>query len=173
MSEAILKREAILFIKLFQDGIKNREFGLEKLKDGTIQQKKYMNYKKPETPLYGMGLELERKTYINILKIKKLKKGYKIYPSSEKHHKSKLTLRELFIIHEQGRTIKSKNGLIKIPARPAFRKTYNIFKNKILLLRKKSYKDIKESINKFVKNKQIDGINKIIRSIPKDKKYDD
>jgi hypothetical protein len=173
MVDSMLKREAVIYIKMFQDGIKNRQFRVAPLKPGTIKQKTKMGYPQPSTPLYGKGFGDDR-SYINVLKIKKLKKGYKIYPSAQRHHKSELTLKELLIIHEKGATIKPKNGdAFKIPPRPILKKTDDLFKAKVLKLREKEYKGFRDAIKNYVRNNKIAGINKIIRSVPSIKKYED
>lgn len=166
MMDTVLKREAIVFIKIFQDGIKNRTFRVKSLKQSTIDQKTKLGYSQPETPLYGKGFDDER-SYINVLEIKKLKKGYKISPSNKKHHKSDLTLKELLLIHERGFTVKPKHGdAFHVPPRPILKKTSDLFNSKVKKLRQKEYKSIREAIKNFIKNKAINGITKIIRSIP-------
>lgn len=164
------KKDAIEFIKLFQQGIKYNELGLIKLKDGTIKQKKNMNYKKPETPLYGAGLDIDNKTYINMLRVKKLKNGWKVYPSWGKHHKSKLPLRALLEIHENGKIINTKNGIIKIPARPVFKKTKQRYLSAIAKYSKRP--DIKKAIKEYIKSDKIELINKIARQVNQGKKYE-
>ena len=172
-TEAMSKQEAVFFIKIFQDGIKNKQFGLQKLSQVTIDSKREKGLQYPDTPLYGEGLDIDKRTYINALRIKQLKKGYKVYVSNAIHHSANMALSKLFDIHELGRTILRGKTAIVIPPRPAFKKTTQIFNNKVRLLRQKEYKDIKFALKNWIRNKQIDGFVKIIRSIPDSKKYED
>lgn len=121
---AVLKKDALTMVKNYKQGIKTGSFGLEKLEDGTIVRKRRLGYSQPGTPLYGKGEEIDDKTYINMLRIKKLKNGWKVHPSWAKHHTSGLKLRDLFIVHEYGTLITRGDTLIRIPPRPAFLKAY-------------------------------------------------
>jgi hypothetical protein len=143
--EAHAMNYAVRFIKIFQDGIRRNDFGLFPLKAGTIAAKRNMTfkkgrgkgrskidvpYKKPETPLYGAGLDIDEKTYINMLRIFKKKDHFLVAPSRAKHHKSDLKLKDLFDVHEKGRTIIMPNGTaIVIPPRPALLRAYIRFLN--------------------------------------------
>ena len=124
------KKDAGEFIKIFHDGIKNRTFGLEKLKPSTVKTKKKLGYQSPYTPLYGKGDQEKMKSYVNMLRIKKMKNGWKLFPSWGKHHKSSKKLRELLDIHETGRTFMRGKTLVRIPPRPAFRITTEKFLKK-------------------------------------------
>jgi hypothetical protein len=127
---------AIRLVEIFQNGIKKNDFGLIELKEATVKAKQNMSflkgrgkgkakaeipYKKPGTPLYGAGLDIDKKTYINMLRIFTKKDNYTVAPSWAKHHKANMKLRELWDIHEKGCTIVRANGAtIRIPPRPAF-----------------------------------------------------
>jgi hypothetical protein len=172
-TESMLKREAIFFIKIFQDGIKNKQFGLQKLSQSTVTSKQRQGMQYPDTPLYGEGLDIDKRTYINALRIRKLKQGYNVYVSKAMHHSANKPLDYLFAIHELGCTIVRGNTATVIPPRPAFKKTQIIFTNKVLRLRESEYREIRLALKNFVRNKQIDGFTRIIRSIPDIKKYED
>jgi hypothetical protein len=116
----LTKTQGAKFIKIFHDGIAQNKFGLMALAESTIYAKKRLGYGKPNTPLLGKGDREKKKSYVNMLRLKQLKNGWKVFPSWGKHHKANLELRQLLKIHEEGRTIKRNNSLIRIPPRPAF-----------------------------------------------------
>ena len=137
--KAPLHRDALLTMKNFKEGIKTRAFGLKELTPGTIKRKQLLGQERPETPLYGMGDEKKRNSYINMLRIKNIKGGFMVSPSKNKHYSRKIELNRLWAVHELGTTInlgerqsiKTKvvrgKTIIRIPPRPAllmaFRKT--------------------------------------------------
>lgn len=122
---SIRKGDALTLVKNFKKGIKTNSLGLEKLKDGTIKRKRSLGMELPETPLYGKGDGDKNRSYINMLRLRKLKNGYKVAPSWAKHWNSDLKLEDLYTIHEFGTIIKGAYGqLIRIPARPALLKSY-------------------------------------------------
>lgn len=127
------KLDAIRFIELFQEGIRDDIFGLERLKEITQTNKKALGYTKPDTPLYGKGDD-DKASFINMLRIRKVKTGWVVFPSWAKHHSANMQLRQLLIIHEygaivRGTKINKKTGmqeqyLIRIPPRPALTMAY-------------------------------------------------
>lgn len=119
LANAKTHADAESMVKTFHDGIKQNSFHLKKLKDGTIQRKRYLGYKEPDIPLYGMGDAKKKNSYMNMLRIKKIKNGFRVFPGKEKHWDSSLTLEALQKIHEHGIIIKRGNSLIRIPPRPA------------------------------------------------------
>jgi hypothetical protein len=119
-----LKKDALGLIKIFHDGIKNNDLGLEELSPFTVSKKKFQGMSKPKSPLYGRGDEKLDRSYSNMLRMRKLKNGWKVYPSWAKHHESKLQLRQLFKIHEMGATFKRGETTVRIPPRPAFLLSY-------------------------------------------------
>lgn len=116
---AVLKRDAVGVIRAWQHGIGKNGLGLKRLAESTIAGKIRKGYRKPKTPLYGAG-EDEKRSYINALKLRRLKNGWKVFVSWAKHHESDLKLSALFIVHEFGATINTGRALIRIPPRPAF-----------------------------------------------------
>lgn len=112
-------RTAMLIIKYFQQGIRTSSFNLQALKEMTIEGKKSAGFDKPETPLFGKGDRRKKDTYINCLRIKKLKNEVIIYVSKAKHWSGGITLYDLFIVHEFGALIKRGDTIIRIPKRPA------------------------------------------------------
>ena len=152
--KAILKRDALMLNKNFHDGIKNRSFHLEKLSDSTIKQKRYLGYRYPNIPLYGAGDDQDKNSYINMLRLRKVKNGYIVRPSIAKHWNCDLPLRALYQIHEFGKliTYTSSTGkvvTINIPRRPAL---HEAFKK---LMRERSNKDrskiLKDTISNYLK----------------------
>lgn len=146
----ILKRDSCLLIKNFKEGIKRNAFHLERLKSGTIQRKRTLGYTDPNIPLYGAGDEIKDKSYINMLRMRKISNGYRVRPSIAKHHTADLTLRHLYNIHEYGKMIKHSSGkMFRIPARPALTRAFE-----------KTLKDIsKDDSSQMVKRALTDFIN--------------
>lgn len=137
--EAQTKKDASSLIKEFKKGIKENSLELWPLKESTIRRKELQGFEEPDFPLYGLGDEDKYFSYMNMLRYKKIKNGYKVYPSKESHWSKRLSLRKLFLVHEFGAIISGKNGtLIRIPPRPAL---FNAYKN---IMQKKS-KDKKET----------------------------
>lgn len=120
MIRALRKKDAYTMIREFHRGIKMDSFGLTRLKEGTIKRKRALGYQYPEVPLYGKGDEERERSYINLLRVQKLKNGYKVFPSKMKHHTADMRLLDLFRVHEFGTTIHRGTTLIRIPSRPAF-----------------------------------------------------
>jgi hypothetical protein len=94
--------------------------------------KRRQGFDKPETPLYGMGLRDPRKSYVNMLRIRKLKYGmWRMFPSWGMHWTGNIKLRDLLEIHEHGAIIlrQTKNGqiAIKIWPRPALTMAYDTY----------------------------------------------
>jgi len=132
------KKDAALLISYFHSGIKNEKFSLLRLHPFTVERKEGFGYKLPETPLYGKGDDAKLKAYVNMLRMRKIHNGWKVFGSLGRHHKSNLTLRHLLNIHEAGITIKvtakmrkflhraglhlkADTTVIRIPPRPAFK----------------------------------------------------
>lgn len=120
-----LKKDAVGIVKTFHDGIKNDTLELELLKPETVQQKDRKGFSRPDNPLYGKGDDEKDRSYSNMLRITKLKNGWKVYPSRAMHWSGKISLKDLFTIHEYGTTITARNGkAFRIPPRPAFMYSY-------------------------------------------------
>jgi hypothetical protein len=148
-------------IDTFQKGIRYNNLGLEKLKEATIQGKLRKSYPKPETPLYGLG-DREDKSYINMMRIRKLKNGYKIYQSKAKHHKSSLTLEQLFRVHEYGCTITTKAGvMIRIPPRPALHRAYERVMLRMKADKRETSRTVKRAMTEYINSSKQDLFNKM------------
>lgn len=162
---AFTKAEAKRFINNFQNGIRQNNFKLTPLAPITVEKKRDEGLPKPTVPLYGAGDDKKTNSYINMLRILKLKNGWKVYPSRKKHWKSKLKLNELFEIHEYGSLIQTKNAVIRIPPRPAFLKaklrTLNQAKAQI------KRKDIRKALNQIMKQNKHETYNKILSKFEK------
>lgn len=113
-----LKYDAYNIKREFSAGIAKNRLGLEVLSPTTIRQKIKSGYNQPTTPLLGKGGN-DPRSYKNMLNVRKVKKGWKVYPSRRLHHSMKITLRYLFYIHEYGCFIKRGKSMIRIPSRPA------------------------------------------------------
>lgn len=147
---SLLKRDSLKLVNNFREGIKQNSFRLERLKDGTIQRKRRLGYERPRTPLYGKGDEKRDKSYMNLLRIRKLKNGYKVYPSIAKHYSGRINLRLLFYVHEFGTIIKRGNSMIRIPPRPALLKAYNRYLRSIK--KDEKSKTVRKAINKYIRD---------------------
>lgn len=121
--KAQAKRDAVGVIAEFQEGIARNSFRLDKLQASTIRQKKRQGYKRPRTPLYGLGEG--RRAYRNMMIVRTRGKSYVVRPSTRMHHGSGMKMNALFTIHEFGATIRRTNGkFTRIPARPAFSRAF-------------------------------------------------
>jgi hypothetical protein len=142
------KKDAMKFITTFHNGIKRDTFALARLKEASIQSKARQGMSQPERPLYGKGDREKKKSYMNMLRIRKTKNGWQVFPSWGKHHKANLQLRQLLKIHEIGVTIKRGDTMIRIPARPAWR----LAKEKFIqeLKRESEFRNIKKAIIEYI-----------------------
>jgi hypothetical protein len=178
---------AIRLIEIFQDGVKKNNFGLIELQEATVKAKQNMSflkgrgkgkakaeipYKKPKVPLYGAGLDIDKKTYINMLRIFTKKDNYTVAPSWGKHHKADLKLRDLWDIHEKGRTIITKTGTaIRIPPRPAFFLAHRRF-----LAEKRQQNPsakFKLELNKFIETGKSEWFRELAEKAKKGNRYKD
>lgn len=160
----MLKRDANRVIEIFHDGIKNDTFNLEYLSDATVQNKEYKGYSQPETPLYGAGDESDDRSYVNMLRIRQLKNGWKVYPSTALHHEARIPLNVLFKIHEFGAKITTKNGsIIQIPPRPALLLAYKQLLREIRQSKKEMSRDVKSAINELINTAESQYLNYFIK----------
>ena len=123
IASGLLKDHAQDLIDDFHDGILKREFPLKDLKPETISGKRRAGYDFPEVPLVGKGDRRgsKRDSYINMLRLMRVKKGWAI-AISKGNHWSGVPLKMLFEVHEKGAKIAKKDGtIIQIPKRPAWR----------------------------------------------------
>lgn len=133
ISSGILKGHAQDLIDTFHDGILHRDFPLKDLKPGTIAGKRYASYDYPEVPLVGKGdrRQSKRDTYINMMRMKRVKKGWAVYVSTGNHW-SGVPLKKIFEVHEKGAKIAHKNGtIVQIPKRPAWRYAVKQWKSEL------------------------------------------
>lgn len=145
-----MKSSATGVIEEFKKGLRMNNMGLEKLKEATIASKTRKGYEKPENPLYGLG-DRSEKSYINMMRIRKIKNGYKVYPSKGKHHSSGLSLADLFKVHEYGCTITTKTGvIIRIPPRPAFFKAYERQMLKMKKDKRETSRTVKKAMTEYI-----------------------
>jgi hypothetical protein len=130
MMDAQRKRDATQVIEVFQDGIDRNNFRLKPLKPETIRRKRRLGMRKPQIPLYGKGHQ-ERNSYINMWRIVKMKRGYRVRPRSAKHWSGRIKLKDLLTVHENGATIDTGRAVIRIPARPAWERAQQRFLKKL------------------------------------------
>ena len=143
------KKDAMGIMHTWAEGIAKNLLGLEPLSPVTIEKKSEQGLSKPSTPLYGRGIS-DAKSYINMLRMVKIRNGYRIKIRNAMHWSGKINLQDLFIVHEFGTTITRESGkTIRIPPRPAFNRSYNKY------LRKKRQEDpanrVRKAINKYIK----------------------
>jgi len=162
MIEMVAKGQAQALRSEFHDGIKENKFGLQPLKEATMDRKEAMGFDIPENPLYGLGDSAED-SYANMLEVFKDegKKKYIVKPRDEYHQvqakdgsivASKFKLKDLFTVHEYGCTISNGFGmgiLIRIPPRPALRYAHDIILKR--LKDRDPAKEVRSAINKYLK----------------------
>jgi len=167
------KNAAVNLIETFRKGIRSDTLGLRRLKPATVKRKSRRGLPKPSTPLFALG-DLERKSYINMMRIRKLKgRGYRVAQSRAKHHESELQLRHLFIVHEYGTVIRMRGGkLIRIPPRAAFA---NAYRSMMLWIRnmEPSASEVKRAIVKYINTSREDLIDRVSRRAPGWDDWDD
>lgn len=156
------KKSLIGMNKIFHDGIRDNELGLIALSSNTVESKRRKGNLNPSSPLYGMGDAVGKNSYSNMLILTKRKNGWKLSPSRRKHHSGKVTLKELFQIHEHGGIVKkqSKKGdmtLIRIPPRPAFLLSYRKWLQEKKENEKETAKEVLDAMEEFINkgNKKI------------------
>lgn len=155
------KYMATMIIEEFQKGIRLNNFGLVKLQKATIEGKLRAGYSRPETPLYGLGDKSEH-SYINMMRIRKLKHGFKVYPSHAKHHSSGMRLNDLFIVHEYGCTITTGAGVtIRIPPRPAFLKAYERVMLNLKKDKRETSRNVKKAMTEYINTAKTTSFNKM------------
>jgi hypothetical protein len=157
---AVRKTDADKFIDQFKKNLRHNCLSIEPLSPITIDGKEREGKPKPSTPLYGLG-DTNNKTYINMFLLRKLKNGWKAYPRWAKHHEADLSLRQLFEIHEYGRTIKRGEKFIRIPPRPIAWLTYR--KNLLEMKKKKSSKEFKKAITEYINKGNENLLKKVIK----------
>ena len=148
MVEGHIKRDLLEIRDMFHDGIKDDTFGLERLAESTKSRKSSKGYPRPSAPLHGKGdMELNR-SYMNMLIMRRTSKGWKLLPSTKRHWSGKITLRELFVIHEHGAKIKRGNTIIQLKPRPAFLLAYRRW----MIKRRQADKalEVRKALTKFV-----------------------
>ena len=132
-----------MFIDTFKKNIKNKKGQFTPLKPSTVEAKRKKGYSKPSVPLYGKG-ESDRRSLINVYKLKKRKTGYEVSPKSGKHW-SGASYKEILGIHEKGTAI--------IPERTPFEKARDkvIQNKKIKETSKKLQKEFVQTFKNFSK----------------------
>lgn len=169
-----LKKDAVGIVKTFHDGIKNDTLELEFLKPATIQQKDRKGFENPDSPLYGKGDDAKDRSYSNMLRIRKLKNGWKVYPSRAMHWSGKITLNHLFQIHEYGCTVTARNGnTFRIPPRPAFMYSYRKWMNDKKKNQMETSVTVKKAITDYINNAETQYIKKLTDINKKKEKFEE
>jgi len=119
---SLQKNKAEDIKKDFTEGILNDSLGLARLKPKTIKRKINKGYNNPEKPLVGKGSS-SSSSYANILGITKIKNGVKIGPKKGMHHSGKISLKKLFLAHENAQRTNT-------PKRPALQIVLRKYKGK-------------------------------------------
>jgi hypothetical protein len=149
------KRRALKLIERFRSGIKDDQLGLRRLRPRTIARKERRGLDAPGTPLYALG-PARRNTYMNMMRISQLKKGWRVAPSKARHHESKLSLAALFTVHEFGTTIKQRRGrkvvVIRIPPRFAFANAYQALMADLRRQEPKPAVEVRRAIRQYVRD---------------------
>jgi hypothetical protein len=121
--ETSSKKDALRFIKHYREGVRDNALGLAPLRPETIKRKRSVGYSSPDSPLYGLGMDGTR-TYTSSVRPYKTKKGWRVNVLNVRHHQADTTVKRLFHVHEYGAVIQTRRGVIRIPARPAFKRAY-------------------------------------------------
>lgn len=174
-ADTITRKDADGFVDTYKEGIRKNNFGLVPLKKESEAQKRQKGYSKPGTPLYGAG-DSVKNSYINALRIRKIKKGYRVFISKAKHHSANLPLNVLFEIHEKGALIRMmpktkgffrklgvffgvierKVTIIRIPPRPTRKKAFKRFLTK--RLREEKAEEVRKAIINYLKFGDVKGL---------------
>ena len=117
------KKDALLLVKYYREGVGNGSFSLPSLQRQSVQQKIKKGYTKPQDPLYGLGME-GRRTLSSTLRVYKTWQGWRVKWPNKRHHSSKLTVAHLAYIHEHGLIIQKGGHSFRLPERPAFTRAY-------------------------------------------------
>lgn len=163
MLYGIYKRDSVGIIKEYQNGIRTDSLGLERLKPDTIKWKERRGLSKPSTPLYAWGDD-QKMSLINCLRIRKLKNGWKIYPSRGMHHNKAggkpIALEFLHKIHEYGAIIPNRSKAkkifggkkepIRIPPRPALNRAYRVHLKKLQSRKQETSRLVKKAISLYI-----------------------
>ena len=100
------KGQAKMFMKSFAKWLRNYDLLLQPLAEPTIEDKESRNLDRPESPLYGEGVD-EQNSYANMFELQEIdepnRKGYSVVIRDETHH-SGLSYETLYRIHEFGAT---------------------------------------------------------------------
>ena len=175
IADTTSKKDAIGLIRVFREGIKKNSFRLKTLHPQTVENKNEKGLSRPRTPLYALGDE-EENSYINMLRIRRLKRGYRVAPSRAKHHESQLKLKDLFVVHEFGTVInvtpkmraylhyigihlKAGTNVIRIPPRPAFFYAFRRY------MAQKKKMDIAPEVKKAMANYVMTGKENLLKKI--------
>ena len=150
------KLDAIGFIKTFQDGLKENSFGLASLDPKTIERKNKLGYDNPNSPLYGKG-DREKNSYYNMWVIFPTANGYVVRPRNAKHWKSDLKLKDLFAVHEFGRTIQIGDRIIVLKPRPAGKIAFDKYLKTVS--KKDTSQKVKRAITKYIKSGDLSLLN--------------
>lgn len=157
--EAKLKRDAAGIIEMFQEGIRDNSFRLERLKPATIARKAAQGYRKPRAPLYGKGDD-HRDSLINMWYFVKIKNGWRVRPRNAQHHSRRIKLKDLWIVHEEGRTIQTARGVINIPARPAWERAQQRYLK--ARLREENAEEVRKAIREVMRTGRAYPVRKFI-----------
>ena len=172
MADTITKKDAEGLVEEYKKGIRENNFGLVPLSSITVKIKREKGYSRPYSPLYGAG-DSKTNSLINSLRIRKIKKGYRVFISSAKHHDSNLSLKALFNIHEHGALIKvtermrsflhylgihlkKTTKIVRIPPRPTRAKAFKRFIAK--RLREENVKKAQQGIINYLRTGNIKGL---------------
>ena len=156
------RKDALALIKTFHDCIKDNELGLERLAETSKSAKRRKGYERPDSPLYGKGDKEPKKSYSNMLRLRKVNKGWTVFASWGKHWDADMKLRDLLKLHEEGGTFKSGKGMIRIPPRPAFWLSYRKVMMVIQSDLKEQSREVKRAINEYINKADMKRFDKVL-----------
>lgn len=99
-----VKRQGKEIVKTFKEGILDDSLGLKRLTPRTVSRKTMEGFDNPDKPLVGKG-DSRKNSYANMMKITNIKNGVKIAPKNAMHWSKKVSLKKLFVYHEDSKRI--------------------------------------------------------------------
>lgn len=118
-----IKRQGSEIIDNFKEGILKDSLGLKRLTPKTITRKTRQGFDNPDKPLVGKGRR-NRNSYANMMRLSNIRNGVKISPKNAMHWSKTISLKKLFVSHENSKRILP-------PRRPAMQIVLGAYKPKV------------------------------------------
>jgi len=174
------KRAAASLVREFQEGLRNNDLRLRKLKPATVAAKTRKAMVLPRNPLYGLG-DYDPDTLINAFYVREFKTQVRVVASKRKHHPAKghrshhkgkgqktIRIDELLFIHEHGATIQRGGRLTVLPPRPAVRLSFERAMRK--LSKKTAAREMRKGLAEFIQKSKSARLREMTRFNTREKK---